>query len=97
MVKVEVWGHSTTIGGVSIGDSRGPLDNGARYSIDIGDTSSLEKWCRGSPSLSNTESNIDASQDNIWVGFSIEEGLGFIVSLKDEKKFTKLEFSYTFN
>ena len=36
---------------------------------------------------SNSESHVDAAQDVVRVGLAVEEGLGFIVTLKREEKF----------
>ena len=45
------------------------------WRIGIGERYSLDNGGRDSSSLSNTESNVDTAQDNIRVGFSIEQGL----------------------
>ena len=71
---VEEWGHRSSVGRESVGDGRGSLGSWGWESPDSGG--------RSSSSFSNTESNIDATQDNIRVGFPVEESLGFIVSLK---------------
>ena len=74
LVEVDEWGHRSSVGRESVRDGRSSLGSGGWKSPESGG--------RASSSLSNTESNIDATQDNIRVGFSVEESLGFIVSLK---------------